>query len=96
MARCKDCYHYEICSKQSRMVQIDEHTWDTYEEVLEGVEKLCEHFIADVVPRGEFAREIIAEVRQALLNMVLANAMGETYDLENFFAELKKKYTEGE
>lgn len=46
--------------------------------------------------RQKVAREIIAEVRQALLNMVLANAMGETYDLENFFAELKKKYTENE
>ena len=55
MARCEDCYHYEICAKQSRMVRIDEHTWDTYEEELEGVEKLCEQYIptADVVPKSE-------------------------------------------
>lgn len=48
---------------------------------------------ADVVSKSEVAEEIIGEVRQALLNMVLANAIGETYDLEKFFAELKKKYT---
>ena len=44
--------------------------------------------------QSEVAEEIIGEVRQALLNMVLANAVGETYDLEKFFAELKKRYTE--
>ena len=49
---------------------------------------------ADVAPKSEVAEEIIGEVRKALLNMVLANAMVETYDLEKFFAELKKKYTE--
>lgn len=45
----------------------------------------------------DVAREILQEVRQLLLNMVLANAMGETYDLEGKFAELQKKYeSEGE
>lgn len=48
---------------------------------------------ADVVPRSEVAREIMREVRQALLNMVLANSMGETYDIEKRFAEIEKKYT---
>lgn len=54
MARCKECYHYEICAKQCRMVQIDEHTWDNYEE-LDDVEKFCEHYkhTADVVPKSE-------------------------------------------
>ena len=42
---------------------------------------------------SDVAREIMQEVRQALLNMVLKNAMGENYDIENRFAELEKKYT---
>ena len=46
---------------------------------------------------SDVAREILQEVSQLLLNMVLANSMGETYDLEGKFAELKKKYeSEGE
>ena len=32
----------------------------------------------NVVSKSEVAEEIIGEVRQALLNMVLANAVGET------------------
>lgn len=47
----------------------------------------------NVVSKSEVVEEIIGEVRQALLNMVLANAVGETYDLEKFFAELKKRYS---
>ena len=49
---------------------------------------------ADVVPKSEVAREIMKEVRQALLNMVLANAMGESYDIEKCFDEIEKKFTE--
>lgn len=41
---------------------------------------------------SDVAREIMREVRQALLNMVLANSMGETYDIEKRFAEIEKKY----
>lgn len=45
----------------------------------------------------DVARDIMREVRQALLNMVLANSMGETYDIEKCFAEIEKKYeSEGE
>ena len=44
----------------------------------------------------EVAREILQEVRQALLNMVLANSMGESYDIEKCFAEIEKKYTGGD
>lgn len=44
--------------------------------------------------RAEVAREILQEVRQALLNMVIANSMGESYDIEKRFAEIEKKYTE--
>ena len=41
---------------------------------------------------SDVATEILREVRQALLNMVLANSMGETYDLEKRLAEIEKKY----
>ena len=44
--------------------------------------------------KTEVAREIMKEVRQALLNMVLANAMGESYDIEKCFDEIEKKYKE--
>lgn len=43
MANCKECYHTEVCSKHNRMVQIDEHTWEEYEQ-LDDVEKFCEHY----------------------------------------------------
>lgn len=59
------------------------------------IESLDRQTTADVVPRSEVAREILREVRQALLNMVLSNSMGETYDIEKRFAEIEKKYTEG-
>ncbi len=57
MATCKECYHTEVCTKHNRMVQIDEHTWDEYEQ-LDNVEKFCEHYTptADVeeVRHGEW------------------------------------------
>lgn len=48
---------------------------------------------ADVAPREEVAKEILNEVRQAVLSLVLANAMGENFDLEKRFSEIEKKYT---
>jgi signal transduction histidine kinase len=42
----------------------------------------------------QIAREILQEVRQALLNMVLANSMGENYDIQKRFYEIEKKYTD--
>lgn len=50
--------------------------------------------IAGYRRQSEVATEILREVRQALLHMILANSMGETYDLEKRFAEIEKKYTE--
>jgi hypothetical protein len=65
---------------------------------------------ADVAPRAEVdkaklngyelgkrevARCILQEVRNALLNMVLSNAIGENFDIEKVFAEIEKKYTGG-
>lgn len=47
---------------------------------------------AAVAPRAEVAREILKEVRQSLLCMVIANSMGEQYDLEARFVEIEKKY----
>lgn len=46
--------------------------------------------------QSELVRGILREVRQALLNMVLANSMGENYDIEKRFAEIEKKYTGGD
>ena len=45
--------------------------------------------------KTEVAREIMKKVRQTILNMVLANAMGKNYDIEKCFNEIEKKYTEG-
>lgn len=55
MARCRGCIHYEVCAKEGRMVQVDEHTWDDYNQ-LDNVECFCENYIstADVVPRAEW------------------------------------------
>ena len=53
MARCKECLHYEVCAKEGRLVQVDEHTWDNY-NVLDDVEHFCtNYFTADVVPKSE-------------------------------------------
>lgn len=42
--------------------------------------------------KSEVASDILREVRQALLHMILANSMGETYDIEKRFSEIEKKY----
>ena len=57
--------------------------------------KLAEHLITEKGYRkaNEVAREIMQEVRQTLLNMILANSIGESYDIETRFAEIEKKYT---
>ena len=41
---------------------------------------------------SDVAREIMRDVRQAFLNMVLSNSMGEMYDIEKRFAEIEKQY----
>ncbi len=41
---------------------------------------------------SDVAREIMQDVRQTLLNMVLANSMGEIYDVEKRFSGIEKKY----
>ena len=88
------CWMYDADGK--------EHDGVTLQSVIDKVPT------ADVVPRAEVdkaklngyelgkreaAREILQEVRQALLNMVFANSMGKNYDLEKRFAEIEKKYT---
>ena len=54
MANCKECMHYKVCAKEGRLTQIDEHTWDYFNE-LDNVEKFCDNYIstADVVPKSE-------------------------------------------
>ena len=49
MARCKDCIHYNVCAREGRMVQIDEHTWDYYNEI-DNVERFCNNYVA---PKSE-------------------------------------------
>ena len=54
MARCEECLHYEVCAKEGRLVQVDEHTWDEYNK-LDDVEQFCtNYFTADVVPKSEY------------------------------------------
>lgn len=45
---------------------------------------------------SEVAKEVIADIRQSLINMVLLNITGEEYDLAKAIADVEKKYTEGE
>ena len=54
MARCEECLHYPVCAKECRLAQIDEHTWDNYNQ-LDDVEKFCDNYIstADVVAKSE-------------------------------------------
>ena len=62
-----------------------------YDDVVDAVENAP---TADVAPRAEVAREVLNEVRQAVLSLVLANAMGQNFDIEKRFSEIEKKYTE--
>ena len=45
---------------------------------------------------SEVAKEVIADIRQSLINMVLLNITGEEYDLAKAIADVEKKYTEVE
>lgn len=40
---CNNCIHGEMCANRNKMIQIDEHTWDEYEQT-DNVESLCKHF----------------------------------------------------
>ena len=60
-----------------------------YKDVVERIKLLP---TADVAPRAEVAREVLNEVRQAVLSLVLANAMGQNLDIEKRFSEIEKKY----
>ena len=44
--------------------------------------------------KSDIVSGVMKEVRQTLLNMVLANSLGKNYDIEGRFAEIEKKYTE--
>ena len=86
MARCEECLHFEVCEALEQgngLMKVSPIHCGYYKNA------------ADVVSKSEVAREIMQEVRQALLNMVLANSMGKAYDIEKRFAEIEKKYTEG-
>ena len=109
MSRCKECIHYIVCAKEGRLVQIDEHTWDNYNQ-LDDVERFCvNHLAADVVPRAEVAEELtnmallkiqimISAIKAQEENGIITEFNGGAKTaLEIVFqdiAELKKKYTE--
>ena len=74
MARCKECLHYDICAREGRMVQIDNHTWDDYNR-LDDVERFCDNYIptTDVVPKSE-VEELEKEVER-LTNILNSYAL---------------------
>ena len=45
--------------------------------------------------KAEAVKSVLKDVRQVLLNMVLANAMGEELDVDKCFAEIEKRHTKG-
>lgn len=109
MARCKECTHYVVCGKEGRLVQIDEHTWDTYNQ-LDDVERFCvNHLAADVAPKSEVANEVIDDIEMYVLGIksgkeLIEKTTPKIYRLKRkdymeavleYLAELKKKYTEG-
>ena len=93
MARCKECLHYDICAREGRMVQIDEHTWDDYNQ-LDDVEHFCDKYLAtaDVAPKSEVAREIFEEIDTMIFGAIIPNDCAIISIAK--LAELKKKYTE--
>lgn len=74
MARCTECFHYEVCAKECRMVQIYEHTWDDYNQ-LDNVEKFCANYIptADVAPKSEV--EALGREVERLTNILNSYAL---------------------
>ena len=73
MARCTECFHYSVCAKEGRRVQIDSHTWDDYCQLYD-VERFCSSYIAtaDVVPKSEVAWDIFNEIYEALHDRIMA------------------------
>lgn len=83
MARCKECFHYAVCAKESRLVQIDEHTWDDYNQ-LDDVERLCDNYVSNtnVAPPIDIERlsAIIWKLKQE--NLLPVHSMIENARLE--------------
>ena len=73
MARCEECLHYCVCAKEGRMVQIDEHTWDDYNQ-LDDVERFCENYItaANVAQRADVAREIFGDIYNTMSSVFVS------------------------
>lgn len=81
MARCEECLHYPVCAKECRLAQIDEHTWDNYNQ-LDDVEKFCDNYIstADVVAKSE-ADKLIGKFECFLCHVTGSRLSKHTYDL---------------
>ena len=94
MALCKDCIHYNVC-EQWAMDMFDE--WG-----VDAMPNACDLFksAADVAPKNEVAREIIAEIAPHCAGKVCHNldfTMGYLAAMNKVLAELakiKRKYTE--
>jgi len=88
MASCEDCIHNEVCIYKNH---------ETYKTV-QDLKNDCPECVptADVAPKTEVAREILAEIEKNMV--VFGDATLSTYFRGigwKVFAELKKKYTEG-
>ena len=104
MATCKKCIHQNKCFQNGKTRYYGEKI------AADNVEQLCEWFIstADVAPKSEVAREIFAEIEKDgkyAISFVenhksyseeVRQSKLECYkDIQNYIAELKKKYMEG-
>ena len=75
------------------MVQIDEHTWDDYNQ-LDDVERFCENYIhtANVAPKADVAREIFEDIDRMFV--FIKDNTGKLCSVVRFhdIAEIKKKH----
>lgn len=95
MARCKECFHYAVCAKESRLVQIDEHTWDDYNQ-LDDVERICDNYVSntDVAPPSDIERlsAIIWKLKQE--NLLPVHSMIKNASLQvarEIFEEIERE-----
>lgn len=65
LAKCRECSRYEVCGKEGRMVQIDDHTWNEYNQ-LDNVEEFCQHYEpAGTSSKAEIIDEFARRVKES-------------------------------
>lgn len=84
-------------NREKQVNEMAQIMWDslpaydmTERDCRNAAEAICN---ADYRKQSEVAREILKEARQAVLSLILSNAMGQNFDIERRFAEIEKKYT---